>query len=321
MSPTRRCRTSLEDLLQAVRVVDATTLAVDVGPRFGGFRATTQPVDTTARLVIDLLAQSDTTAAQPPSTPGAAPPSTPQPPPPAPPELPPAFGQPASAIHTVAIDPGHGGEDAGVRGGDGTVEKDLTLAIARRVKGVIEARLGLRVLLTRDEDRNVPIDERTAIANNNKADLFISLHVNASPRKVTSGATIFTAAFEKDAAANATAGGAERVPTFGGGSRDIELVLWDLAQTRHLDRSAAFAGMLEQQLRERVPVAPQAIDRAALRVLESANMAAVLVEVGYLTNPEQEALIKTEGFQNALAQSIYESIVRFRDSMVTGGTQ
>jgi N-acetylmuramoyl-L-alanine amidase len=312
--------TASKDLLQAVRVVDATTLAVDVGPRFGGFRATTQPVDTTARLVIDLLAQSDTTAGQPPSTPGAAPPSTP-PPPPAPPDLPPAFGQPSSAIHTVAIDPGHGGEDAGVRGGDGTVEKDLTLAIARRVKGVIEARLGLRVLLTRDEDRNVPIDERTAIANNNKADLFISLHLNASPRKVTSGATIFTAAFEKDAAANATAGGAERVPTFGGGSRDIELVLWDLAQTRHLDRSAAFAGMLEHQLRERVPVAPQAIDRAALRVLESANMAAVLVEVAYLTNPEQEALIKTEGFQNALAQSIYESIVRFRESMATGGTQ
>ena len=80
-------------------------------------------------------------------------------------------------------------------------------------------------------------------------------------------------------------------PTFGGGSRDIELVLWDLAQTRHLDRSATFAGMLEQQLRERVPLAAQAVDRAPLRVLESANMPAVLIEIGYLTNPEQEKLL------------------------------
>ncbi len=217
-----------KDLLQGVRVVDATTLAVDLGPRFSSFRATSQPVDTTARLVIDLLAQTET-AAQPPAPPGATPPgATPPPatpPPPAPPELPPAFGQSSSAIHTVAIDPGHGGDDAGVKGANGAIEKDVTLAIARRVKGVIEARLGLRVLLTRDDDRNVPLDERTAIANNNKADLFISLHANASLRKATSGATIFTAAFERDAAANATAGGADRLPTFGGGARDIELVL------------------------------------------------------------------------------------------------
>jgi len=313
------------DLLQRVRIVDPATLVVDVGPRFAGFRATSQPVDTTERLVIDLLGQTETTTppAVPPDAaapaaplPGAAPP-----PPPPPPELPPAFGQTTSAIHTIAVDPGHGGDDAGARGPGGAVEKDLTLSLARRVKGVIEARLGLRVLLTRDDDRSVPIDERTAIANNNKADLFISLHANASLRKATSGATIFTAAFEREAAANATAGGADRVPTFGGGARDIELVLWDLAQTRHLDRSAAFAGVLEQQMRERVPLAAQAIDRAALRVLESANMPAVLIEIGYLTNPDQETLLKSDAFQFAVAQSLYEAIVRFRDSMSAGGTR
>jgi N-acetylmuramoyl-L-alanine amidase len=306
-----------KDLLQAVRVVDATTLAVDLGPRFTGFRATSQPVDTTTRLVIDLLGQADTAAPTGAAPPGATPPVTP---PPAPLELPPVFGQSSSAIHTIAIDPGHGGEDPGARGVEGAIEKELTLALARRVKGVVEARLGLRVLLTRDDDRNVPVDERTAIANNNKADLFISLHANASLRKAASGAMIFTAAFERDAAANATAGGADRVPTFGGGAREIELVLWDLAQTRHLDRSAAFAGILEQQMRERVPVAAQAIDRAALRVLESANMPAVLVEIGYLTNPEQEALIKSDAFQSALTQSLYEAIVRFRDTLSAGGT-
>jgi N-acetylmuramoyl-L-alanine amidase len=299
-----------QSLLLAVRILDATTLAVDLGPRFAGFKATSQPMDASARLVIDLMAaQTDTTP------PAATPP--PQPPP----ELPPSFGQSTSAIHTIAIDPGHGGEDAGVRGAGGANEKDVTLAIARRAKGVIEARLGLRVLLTRDDDRHVAIDERTAIANNNKADLFISLHANASARKTTSGASIFYAAFDRDAAQNATAGGADRVPTFSGGARDIELVLWDLAQTRHLDRSAAFAGELEQQLRDRVPLAQKAIDRAALRVLESANMPAVLIELGYLTNPDQAALLTTDAFQNALVQSLYEAVVRFRDMVAAAGTR
>jgi N-acetylmuramoyl-L-alanine amidase len=304
-----------QSLLQAVRILDATTLAVDLGPRFAGFKATSQPMDASARLVIDLLAaQTETTP------PAATPPAATLPPQP-PPELPPSFGQSTSAIHTIAIDPGHGGEDAGVRGAGGANEKDVTLAIARRAKGVIEARLGLRVLLTRDDDRNVAIDERTAIANNNKADLFISLHANASARKATSGASIFYAAFDRDAAQNATAGGADRVPTFSGGARDIELVLWDLAQTRHLDRSAAFAGELEQQLRDRVPLAQKAIDRAALRVLESANMPAVLIELGYLTNPDQAALMTTDAFQNALVQSLYEAVVRFRDMIAAGGTR
>ena len=299
-----------QSLVQAVRLLDATTLAVDLGPRFAGFKAMSQPLDTTARLVIDLLAaQTDTTP----------PLATPAPQPP--PELPPSFGQSMSAIHTLTIDPGHGGEDAGVKSAQGANEKDVTLAIARRAKGVIEARLGLRVLLTRDDDRNVAIDERTAIANNNKADLFISLHVNGSVRKAASGASIFYAAFDKDAAHNATTGGADRLLTFGGGARDIELVLWDLAQTRHLDQSAAFAGVLEQQLRERVPLAAPAVDRAALRVLESANMPAVLIEVGYLTNPDQATLLTTDAFQNALVQSLYDAVVRFRDTLAAGGTR
>jgi N-acetylmuramoyl-L-alanine amidase len=309
-----------QGLLRGVRVLDATTLAIDLGPRFAGFKATSQPVDTTSRLVIDLLAaQTDTT-----SPPGTSPPATPPapiPPPQPPPELPSFFGEAAPAIHTIAIDPGHGGDDAGVKATAGASEKDVTLATARRAKGVIEARLGLRVLLTRDDDRNVAINERTAIANNNKADLFISLHANGSMRRSTKGASIFYAAFDRDAALNATTGGADRVPTFGGGARDIELVLWDLAQTRHLDRSAAFAELLERQLRDRVPLAVQSVDRAALRVLESANMPAVLIEVGYLTNPEQATQLTTDAFQNALVQSLYDAVVKLRDTLAAGGTR
>ena len=301
---------AMPGLLLSVRLVDATTMAVDLGPRFAGFRATSQPVDTTLRTVIDLLAaQTDAPAA-----PGAIP----TPPPPPPPELPPSFGQPVSSFRTIALDPGHGGDDEGAKSADGAKEKDLTLAIARRVKGVIEARLGLRVLLTRDDDRSVPVDERTSVANNNKADLFVSLHLNGSVRPSASGASIYLAAFDRDAA-QAAAGGAERVPAFGGGLRDIEMVPWDLAQTRHLDQSSAFADMLQQALHDHLPLAARPVDRAPLRVLESANMPAVLVEVGYLTNAEQARLLGGDAFQNAVVQALFDAIVKFRDTLPGGG--
>jgi N-acetylmuramoyl-L-alanine amidase len=300
-----------QSLIQAVRIVDATTLAVDLGPRFAGFKATSQPIDNTMRLVIDVLTtQTETTP--PPGAPTLSPSPVPL-------ELPPSFGQP-SAVHTIAIDPGHGGDDDGVTSAEGAKEKELTLAVARRAKFVIESRLGLRVLLTRDDDRSVPIDERTAIANNNKADLFISLHMNGSVRPGTSGAVIFCAEFDKDAAQTAAAGAAGRVPTFGGGSRDIELVPWDLAQTRHLDRSQAFATLLERQFRDRVPLAARPIDRAPMRVLESANMPAVVVEMGYLTNAEQAKLLTGDAFQNALVVALFDAIVKFRDTFSSGGT-
>ncbi|PYR10453.1 MAG: hypothetical protein DMG00_12070 [Acidobacteria bacterium] len=301
-----------QSLVQDVRALDQTSLSVDLGPRFAGFRSATQPVDTTMRLTIDVLSAQPTETT--PSTPAA-------PQPPSPPELPPAFGMPVSPIRTIAIDAGHGGDDEGARGAQGTKEKDLTLAVARRAKGIIEARLGIRVLLTRDDDRNVPLDERTAIANNNKADLFLSLHVNASLRKSATGASIFYAAFDRGSPPAEAPGGVERLPTFGGGLRDIEMVPWDLAQTRHVDQSTAFANVLREQLGNRVPLAPRAVDSAALRVLESANMPAVLIELGYLTNGDQEKLLAGDGFQTNFVQALYDAVVRFRDALAAGGTQ
>ena len=298
-------------LLLAVRVVDATTIAADLGPRYAGFRATSQPADTTMRLVIDLVAAQTDAGAAPPAAPGAATA-------PPPPELPPSFGQPISSFRTIALDPGHGGDDEGAKSADGAKEKDLTLAIARRVKGVIEARLGLRVLLTREDDRSVPVDERTSVANNNKADLFVSLHANGSVRPSAAGASIYVAAFDRDAA-QASAGGAERVPAFGGGTREIELVPWDLAQTRHLDQSSVFADLLQQALHDHVPLSARPVDRAPLRVLESANMPAVLVELGYLTNKEQATLLAGDAFQNAVVQALFDAIVRFRETLPGGG--
>jgi N-acetylmuramoyl-L-alanine amidase len=289
-------------LVQTVRLIDATTLEVVLGPRVAGFRATSLPIETTMRLAVDVVAApADAVAAAPPTAP-------------LPGDLPPSLAPPASPLQTVVIDPGHGGDDRGVAGAGGAREKDLTMAVARRLKAAIEGRLGVRVLLTRDDDRDVPIDDRTSVANNNKADLFISLHVDASFKPEMSGATIYYAAFDGPTA-NATLGGIERVPTFSGGTRDIELVAWDLAQTHHLDQSMAFATILETRLRDHVALTPQPIARAPLAVLEPANMPAVSIEMGFLSNPQQEKQLAGADFQATFVQAVTDAIITFRDSL------
>ena len=301
--------TAAQGVIGGIHLVDPATLAVDLGPRFGGFKALTQPVDTTMRLVIDLAStQVQAEAAVPAPAPLPAPP----------PDLSP-LNQPVPAIRTIAIDPGHGGEDEGAKGAGGTKEKDLVLAEARRIKAAIEARLGIRVLLTRDDDRQVPLDDRTAVANTNKADLFISLHASASLRPSTAGASIFSAAFDRNAEQTALAALApERLPAFGGGVRDIELVPWDLAQIRHIDRSIDLATLLEQEFHDRIALSPRPIDQAPLRVLESANMPAVLVEMGYLTNADQERQMAGADFQNTFAQAVLNAVLKFRDLLQDG---
>lgn len=295
-------------LVTAIRPLDAVTVAVDLGPRFGGFRASTQPLDASTRLTIDLVA----------ATANDATPAAPVVAAPAPLDLS-ALGQPAG-LRTIVIDPGHGGEDDGVKGAGGTKEKDLALAVARRVKAAIEGRLGIRVLLTRDDDRNVALDSRAAVANNSKADVFISLHANASFRGTASGASILYAAFDREEEQAGRASlGSDRLPTFGGGLRDVDLVFWDLAQIRHVSRSAELARMLEEQLHDRVPLSPHPVDRLPLDVLESVNMPAVLIEMGYLTNQAQETLMNGMDFQNTMTQAVFDAVLKFRDA--AGGTR
>lgn len=290
----------ISGFVQGYRSIDATTIAIELGPRFSSFRASAHTTDSSSRLVIDLLGpQTDT---PPPLT-------TTQTEPVAPAELP---ALSVATGHTIAIDAGHGGEDAGAKGGRGTAEKDITLALARHLKTAIEGRLGFRVVMTREDDRAVAVTDRAALANNNKADLFISLHANASPRSSATGATFYVASFDEGAGITPETSPV-RLPAIGGGIRDIELVPWNLAQIRYKDQSEAFAGLISDALRARVPLAAKPVERAPLRVLEPANMPAVFVEAGYLSNPDQETLLASADFQAVLAQGIVDAIVRFRN--------
>jgi len=179
----------------------------------------------------------------------------------------------------------------------------------------------VRVLLTRNADQTVRLDERAAVANNNKADLFLSLHANASLQPAVAGAEVFYLSLVEygEEAQRLATGDAPILPVFGGGGRTIDLIRWDMAQLAHLDASTVLARTVAERLGARVPVSEPALQQAPFRVLAGANMPAVLVEMGFMTNPEQEAAMATGQFRNAVAQALFESIVRFRSYLETNG--
>ena len=190
----------------------------------------------------------------------------------------------------------------------------MTLDVARRLRERLESRLGLRVLLTRDDDRVVGPDERAAMANNSKADLFLSLHVNAALAPGISGAEVFHLRLDRegeDARRDASAE-AVRLPVLGGRTREIDIVRWDLAQAAHVEDSAILAGFLEAELRRQVPMSTRPIQQGAMRVLTGANMPAALVEMAYLSNPGDESRARGDEFRNGIAQALFDAIVRFR---------
>jgi N-acetylmuramoyl-L-alanine amidase len=297
------------ELIQAVRPGEGpATVVVDLGPRFASFRTSDVPGDRGAvRIVIDVMGASTDAPPQQ---------NLPQPSVPAPDASPLVDLNPAGGLRTVVIDAGHGGSEDGARGAAGTLEKNITLSVARRLKAALEARLGVRVILTRDGDATVGLDERAALANNNKADLFVSLHANGSVRASASGAQVFYLSPDEygDAAQRAAHADSESLPVFGGGARDIELTPWEMAQARYVDESAALAQLVEASLRERVRVNSRSLQQAPLRVLVGANMPAVLIEMGFVTNPEQEKQLRSDDFQNNVVQALVSSITRFRDA-------
>lgn len=301
-----------QGLLQSIRLSDPnSTISIDLGPRFGSFRALFVPQeDGGGQLLVDLM--SGPAEQAPPPAPRGGVPQLPVPP--APETVPPMTQPAAGGLRTVVIDPGHGGEETGAKGAAGAQEKEITLAVARRLKASLESRLGVRVLLTRDGDQAMALDERAALANNNKADLFISLHANASIRKEVSGAQIYyLAADQAGEEANKAATSRQTLATVGGGSREIEMILWEMAQLRYLSQSASLAGAFEEQFRGRVRLSPRPVQQAPFRVLAGANMPAVLVEMGFLTNPDEEPQLVSNAYQNTIAQALLDGILRYRD--------
>jgi N-acetylmuramoyl-L-alanine amidase len=223
-------------------------------------------------------------------------------------------------LRTIVIDPGHGGPDAGTVGAGGAKEKDIALQVARRLKAAIESRLGLRVLLTREGDDDVTVDRRTELANNNKADVFLSLHMNWSARPVSRGTQIYTLGLDSYHEQLAQADSQKRaVPVVGGGSRIIEPVPWDLAQLPYADQSASLGGVIARLLAEKnVPLFGKPTVLAPMRVLMGANMPAVLVEMGFLSNADDEKAAATAEWQSAVVEGLMAALSELRHGISAG---
>ncbi len=303
------------DVLRAAHLTpNAPAIGIELGPRFSTYRTADNVLDANqSRLTIDLVSsETRITSTPPPVTPSPFPAPTP------PPARPPMFAEnaPANMLRTIVLDPGHGGEKEGAHGPGGSLEKHITLAIAKQLKTALEAKLGVRVLLTREDDRLMELDERAAFANNNKADIFISLHTNASVRSSITGTSVYYLSlsdYTDEARRVAIAENGQALPTIAGADRQVELILWEMAQVQHIEQSAALAGVIERRLGERVKMNSRAIQQAPFRVLVGANMPAVLVEMGFISNPGEEKQLNSPAFQQAIVQSLVASMVSFRE--------
>ncbi len=222
-------------------------------------------------------------------------------------------------VHTIVIDPGHGGKDVGATGPNGLMEKEATLQLCRRLATVVAAKTGARVVLTREDDSQVSLDQRTSIANQYKADLFISVHLNAAPSKGASGSETYFLSVEASdelakRAADTENGSAvmSAVP-----ADDLKLILWDLAQQEYLQESSRFAQAIQEEMNTATGVGNRGVKQAPFKVLVGATMPAALVEVGFISNPDEETKIRTEEFQTLVVDAITRAVVRYKNEYET----
>ncbi len=209
---------------------------------------------------------------------------------------------PQRKVRVIVIDPGHGGMDTGTVSAV-IPEKDLTLAIARRLRTALQMRLGATVLLTRDADISLDNEARSAVANNNQANLFISLHAGYSPNKIDSGSSIFVMKedFGKDFASAS-------------GTREQLFLPWYLGYRAHRQASGNAARILQEELNRTIPGWKFPVRTAPLAILSSAAMPALLLEIGNLNNPVNAQTLIDPGFQARLTSTLVDAIQRFSES-------
>ncbi len=190
----------------------------------------------------------------------------------------------------IVIDPGHGGKDRGAKGVRGLLEKDVVLDIAIKLKKIIKKKFGYKVILTRNKDVFIPLEERTAIANAKKADIFISIHANASKRKDASGIETYYLDFAKSERALETAARENKVPLFNIRD-DIQYILADMVANTKMNESSQLAGIIQNNLirgmrKKFKGVKDLHAKGGPFYVLYGANMPSVLVETYCITNPK-----------------------------------
>lgn len=211
----------------------------------------------------------------------------------------------------IVIDPGHGGKDPGAIGRKGTQEKHITLAIAERLKNLLKKRLDTRVTLTRDNDRFLSLEDRVQIANQKKADVFVSIHVNSHPKKTVHGLELYHFGKASDPRALAVAARENGTP-LKNGAPAWQFILADKLNDQKIDESRNFAWMtrevLVKALKKHYPINDHGIKTAPFYVLRFTTMPSILAEVAFVSNPIEEKRLRDVSFQRRMAEGIFRGI-------------
>ena len=265
----------------------------------------------------DAIAKLEADAARAGSTPAQPQPTTPQP---APAQAPAkaAPGQKVTRMVTIALDPGHGGEDPGATGKTGVHEKDIVLAVAKRLKAKLEDLPNTRVMLTRDADFFVPLGQRVEKARKVQADLFVSIHADAFVEPTARGSSVFVLS-EKGASSSAArwlAADQNKADLIGGvnlASHDRQLasVLMDLSQTAQINDSMKLGKAVLTEIGGINRLHRGVVEQAGFAVLKAPDIPSILVETAFISNPEEEARLKDDAYQNQLADAITKGIKRY----------
>ena len=228
-------------------------------------------------------------------------------------------GRPAATrMITVAIDPGHGGEDPGAVGPGGTHEKDVTLAIARKLKERINREPNMRAVLTREGDYFIPLHMRVDKARRVNADLFVSVHADAFIRPHARGSSVF-ALSERGATSAAARWLAKRendADLIGGVNLDVKdrylkQTLLDLSQTATINDSLKLGKVVLAELGGVNTLHKNQVEQAGFAVLKAPDIPSILVETAFISNPQEEANLRSEAYQSKLAEAVFQGIKRY----------
>lgn len=221
-------------------------------------------------------------------------------------------------IGKVVIDPGHGGHDVGTIGATGLLEKDVTLDIAKRLSSLIEEKLGSQVVLTRTDDVYLSPEQRTALANLHKADLFISIHANSSPSKAATGIETYYLNFTSSPEAMEVA--ARENASSQRSVSELSDLIKKIALRDKIDESREFAAKVQSALfqgstRAGNRTRDRGVRKAPFIVLIGAQMPSVLTEVGFLSNAREEGLLKKPDYRQKIAESLLRGILQYTDGL------
>ncbi|MSR24525.1 MAG: N-acetylmuramoyl-L-alanine amidase [Nitrospiraceae bacterium] len=260
-----------------------------------------------------------------PPTPEAAPPPAPPAPQvkvPAPTAAPPRIEPKAvrNDIKIIVIDPGHGGKDPGALGRSGMAEKDITLFVSLRLRELIIKRLGRGVLMTRDRDVFIELEDRAKFANNLGADLFVSVHVNSHPQRSTKGVEIYHFGEATDRRALEVAARENGTPIKDTGI-GWEYLVADLLTTKKVQESLELAWTTKKAMIARLDdyydVEDHGVKTAPFYVLRYTAMPSILAEIAFITNPTEERLMQSDAFLNRIAESIFDGVKAYLKPLQT----